>query len=89
MGLIKLVRIRIVLSTRYFPFLAGHGKDSERNDRFRPFSEAFFQRAWKKLECLVLRVVPDEEFMHTKINNEDAFVYYDATEDVPEYGHAV
>ena len=32
----------------------------------------------------MLRVVPDEESMHTKINSKDAFVYYGATENIPE-----
>ena len=32
----------------------------------------------------MLRVVPDEEFLHTKINNEDIHVDYGATEDIPE-----
>ena len=32
----------------------------------------------------MLRVVPDEEFLHTKINNKDVYVYYGATEDIPE-----
>ena len=73
-----------VLSTGYFPFLVGHGKDSERNEGFRPFREAFIQKAWKQSECLVLRVVPDEEFLHTKINNKDVYVYYGTTEDIPE-----
>ena len=32
----------------------------------------------------MLRVVPDEEFLHTKINNTDVYVDYGATEDIPE-----
>ena len=33
----------------------------------------------------MLRVVPDEEFQHTKkINNKDVHVDYGATEDIPE-----
>ena len=32
----------------------------------------------------MLRVVPDEEFLHTKINNKDVYVDYGATEDIPE-----
>ena len=32
----------------------------------------------------MLRVVPDEEFLHTKINNIDVYVDYGATEDIPE-----
>ena len=58
---------------------------SERKEGFRPVREAFIQRA-----CLVLRVVPDEEFLHTEINNKDVYVdyVYDyvmlATEDIPE-----
>ena len=60
-----------VLNTGYFPFLVGHGKGLERNEGFIPFKEAFIQRACKQSENLVLRVVPNEEFLHTKINNKD------------------
>ena len=84
MCLIKLVRLRICRSTRYFLFLIGLGKDSERNKGFRPFREAFIQREWKQSENLVLPVVPDEEFLHTKINNKDVYVDYGAIKDIPE-----
>ena len=30
------------------------------------------------------RVVPDEEFWHTKINNKEFYVDYGAREDIPE-----
>ena len=84
MCLIKLVRLHICSQHRVFPFLVGHENNSERNEGFRSFREAFIQIAWKQLECLVLRIVPDEEFLHTKINNKDVYVYYGATEDIPE-----
>ena len=32
----------------------------------------------------MLRVVPDEDFLHTKINNKDVYVGYGATEYIPE-----
>ena len=38
----------------------------------------------KQSESLVLQVVPDEEFLQTKINNKDVHVDYGATEDIPE-----
>ena len=47
-------------------------------------AEAFIQRAWKQSESLMLRVVPDEEFLHNKINNRGVYVDYVATEDIPE-----
>ena len=87
MCLIKLVRLRYVLSTGYFPFLVGHGKDSDCEKGMkdsRLFREAFIQRKWKQSESLVLRVVPDEEFLHTEINNKDVYVDYGATEDMLE-----
>ena len=31
----------------------------------------------------MLRVVPDEEFLHTKINNKDVYVNYGVTGDIP------
>ena len=34
----------------------------------------------------MLQVVPDEEFLHTKINNKDAYVDYGVTKDIPEDG---
>ena len=33
----------------------------------------------------MLGVVPNEEFLHTKINNKDVGVCYGATEDIREY----
>ena len=33
---------------------------------------------------LVLQVVPEEEFFHTKIDNKDVYVDYGVTEDIPE-----
>ena len=47
-------------------------------------AEAFIQRAWKQSESLVLRVVPDEELLNTRIKNKDVYVNYGATEDIPE-----
>ena len=32
----------------------------------------------------MLRVVPNEEFLHAKINKKDVYVDYGATEDIPE-----
>ena len=34
------------------------------------------QQAWKQSESLVLQAVPDEGFLHTKINNKDVYVDY-------------
>ena len=31
----------------------------------------------------MLQVVPDEEFLHTKINNKDVYVDYGAKKDIP------
>ena len=73
-----------VLSTGHSLFLVGHGKDLKRNERYRLVREAFIQRAWKQSQSLVLRVVPDKEFLHTKINNKGDYVDYGATEDIPE-----
>ena len=73
-----------------FLLATGRIQMSERKEGFRPVREAFTQRAWKQSESLVLRVVPDEEFMHTEINNKDIYVdyVYDyvvlAIEDIPE-----
>ena len=81
------MRLRYVLSSGCFPFLVGHGKDSDCEKGMkdsRLFREAFIQRKWKQSESLVLRVVPDEEFLHTEINNKDIYVDYGATEDMPE-----
>ena len=36
------------------------------------------------MERLVLRAVPDVEFLHKKINNRDAYVDYGPTEDILE-----
>ena len=46
---------------------------------------AFIQRVWKQSESLVLQVVPNEEFLHTKINNKGVYVDYgDTTVDISE-----
>ena len=85
MFLIKLVRLCIRFQHKIFPFFfVGHRKDSERNEGFRPFGDAFIQTAWKQSECLVLRVVSDEEFLHNKVKNKDLYVFYGATEDIPK-----
>ena len=80
----KAVETLIHSRTGYFFFLVSHGKDSKRNEGFRPFKEAFIQRTWKQSESLVLRLCPDKEFLHTKINNKDVYVDYGATKDIPE-----
>ena len=51
---------------------------------FRSVREAFIQRSWKQSKSLVLGVVPDREFLHTKINDKGVYVDYGATEDIPE-----
>ena len=48
------------------------------------FREAFIQKGWKDSKILVLRAVPDEEFLHKKINNRDVNVDYGSAEDIPE-----
>ena len=67
------------LCAGYFPFLVGHGKDSERNEGFRPVRQS---------ERLSFRSNQGDfwlkEFLHTKINNKDVYVDHGATEDIPE-----
>ena len=48
------------------------------------YREAFIRRGWKDSERLVLRAVPDEEFLHKNINNREVYVDYYSTEDIPE-----
>ena len=80
----KICRIQVKLWIKKFS-VVGHGKSLERNKRFRPVRETFIQIAWKQLDSLVLRVIPNEELQHTKkINNKDINVDYGATEDIPE-----
>ena len=62
-----------VLSTGYFPFLVGHGKDSERNEGFTPVRQRGFHSEAIR-ENLVPRGVP----------NKDVSVDSGATEDIPE-----
>ena len=38
----------------------------------------------KDSERLLLRAVPDKEFLHKKINNRDVYVDYASTEYIPE-----
>ena len=54
------------------------------NGTIQTSQRGFLQRAWKQSESLVLRVVPDEEFLHVKIKSKDVHVDYGATEDIPE-----
>ena len=50
------------------------------------FREASIQRGWNDSERLVPRAVavPDEEFLHKKINNRDLYVDYGSTKDIPD-----
>ena len=41
-------------------------------------------RIQKDTEGLVLRAVPEEEFLHKKIKNKDVYVEYGGTEDISE-----
>ena len=66
-----------------FFFLATERIQTVRNERRISFKEAFIQRTWKQSKSLVLQVVPDEEFLHTKIKNKDVYVDYGAAEDIP------
>ena len=51
--------------------------------------EAFFQRRWNDSERLLLRAVPDEEFLYKNINNRDIYVDYGSTEDIPEDAYSL
>ena len=48
------------------------------------FGETFIQTTLNDSERLVLRAVPDKEFLHKKINNNDFNVAYGAKKDTPE-----
>ena len=48
--------------------------------------EAFIQRGWKDSERLVQGAVPEEVFLHKKINNKYMYVDYGSTKDIPEDG---
>ena len=48
------------------------------------FREVFIRREWKDSERLELRKVPNEEFLHEKINNRDVYEDYGSTEDIQE-----
>ena len=68
-----------IFSTGYFPFLVGHGKDSERNKGFRPVkqSERLSFRSNQRALCY-------DEFLHTKVNKKNVYVDHGATENIPE-----
>ena len=78
------MRLHIRSQHRVFPISCGPREGFWKERRIQTIQRGFIQRAWKQSECLVLRVVPDEESLHTKINNKDVYVYYGATEDIPE-----
>ena len=82
--LIKLVRLRIHSQYRVFPFSCWPREGFRKERRIQTIQRVFIQRAWKQSESLVLRLVPDEEFLHSKINNKDVYLDYGATEDIPE-----
>ena len=76
------MRLRYVLNAGYFPFLVGHGKDSDcqKGTKDSDHSENLsFREHGSNQRRLALRVVPDEEFLHTKINSKDVYVDYGAT----------
>ena len=77
MWLVTLARLRIRSQHRVFPFSCWPREVFRKKRRIQISErEAFIQRAWKQSESLVLRVVPDEEFLHTMINNKDVYVDY-------------
>ena len=45
-------------------------------ERINGFRETFIQRGWKYSERHPLRAVPEEDFLHKKINTRDVFVVY-------------
>ena len=65
-------------------FLLTTGRIQKDLERIEGFREAFIQRGWKDWERLVLRAVPDEDFLHKKINNRDIYVDYGSTENISE-----
>ena len=48
-------------------------------ERINGFRETFIQRGWKYSERHPLRAVPEEDFLHKKINTRDVFVVYGST----------
>ena len=68
-----------VLGTGYFPFLVGHWKDSEvfREDKW--IQRGIYSERMKVFRKHPLRAVPEEDFLHKKINTRDVFVVYAST----------
>ena len=57
--------------------------------RLEGYRKAFIQRRWNDSERLVLRAVPDKEFLHKNINNRDVYVDYGSAEDIPEDAYSL
>ena len=83
MWLVSLVKLRIRSQHRVFSFSCWP-REGFRKERRIQTRDALIQRASEQSENFVLQVVPDKEFLHTKINNKDVYVEYGATEDIPE-----
>ena len=88
MCLIKLVRLGIRSQYRISPFLLAtsmHGRIQIReicttssSDNFQSITLSLLKRNLKKVDF------SNEDFLHKKINNTDAYVDYDTTRDIPE-----
>ena len=81
MCLIKLVRLRISSQHRVFPFSCWQREGFRKERRIQTIQRGFHSESMEQSEYLVLRVIPEEEFLHTKINNKYVYAYYGATED--------
>ena len=68
-----------VLGTGYFPFLVGHWKDSEVFRENKWIQRDIYSERMKVFRKHPLRAVPEEDFLHKKINTRDIFVVYAST----------
>ena len=68
-------------------FLATERIQAVRKERrIQTIQRSFHSENIKAVRALYYeQLVPDGDFLHTKINNKDVYVVYGATEDIPEY----
>ena len=67
-----------------FPFSSWRQERFRKQRRIQTIQRGFHSESMEAIRELLLRMVPDDEFLHIKINNKDVYEDYGATEDIPE-----
>ena len=79
------MRVRIHSQHRVLPFSCWPWEGFRKESRILTIQRGFHSDSMEEIrEPCVLRVVPNEKFLHTNTNNKDVHVDNGATEHIPE-----